>query len=174
MQIKFDIEGISPLLQHRFIADERVVRKRGERPTSEEEVEQALYKTSDGMVYQPGESIKRAMMSVASGFRIVGRGKKTYKDTISGGIVISPVNVLTPQTYTIDARRVRIGTASIVRYRPRWDAWSVKAMIDILDEDLPTEIAKEILEQAGRKMGIGDNRINGFGRFKVTKWEVSD
>ena len=171
--IEVEIRGKTPLLQHRYLGDESPIKKSGAKPTKEEEVESALYRRGDGTIYQPGESIKRAMSQVASDFRVEGRGKKTYKQVIAGSISVDPQIVMTPQDYVIDGRRVVIPTTrgAQMRYRPMFEKWSLSFNIELLDEDLNPEVVKEILASAGHKVGIGDNRLNGFGRLEVVKFK---
>jgi hypothetical protein len=58
-----------------------------------------------------------------------------------------------------------------LRYRPKFGGWKLKLSIDLLDEDLDSKSVKAILVSAGHKVGIGDNRLNGFGRFEVVRFE---
>ncbi len=171
--IEVEIHGKTPLLQHRYVGDESVVKKTGAKPTQEEEIQQALYRRGDGTVYQPGESIKRAMINVASDFRVEGRGKKTYKQSIAGSINIDPEIPMEPQEFVVDARRVVIPATrgAQLRYRPKFENWKLKFSIELLDDDLDPKIVKAVLVSAGHKVGIGDNRLNGFGRFEVVKFE---
>lgn len=170
--VNFGIEGTSPLLMHRFIADERNVKRSGERPTPEEEVEAGLYRTKDGTIHLPGDCIKASVKTVASMVRIPGRGKETLKKYVPAGLVVSAINPVKPQEFEVDARGVIINRARIVRYRPRFDTWYVEGTMELLDPNVTTDRAKELLELAGRISGVGDNRGNGFGRFAVTKWKV--
>jgi len=172
--IDVEIKGKTPLMQHRYLGEEVRVKKAGEKPTKEQEVEQALYRRSDRTIYQPGESIKRAMVSVSSDFQIPGRGKKTYKQSIAGSINIPPEIPLEPQNYVVDARRVVIPATrgAQIRYRPKFEEWKLAFEMELLEEDIDPEVVKAILTSAGHKVGIGDNRLNGFGRFEVARWKV--
>ncbi len=171
--IEVKIRGKTPLLQHRFIGDASPIKKTGAKPTPNEEIEKALYRRRDGTIYQPGESIRRAMITVAADFRVTGKGKKTYKQGIAGGIQIDPEIPLVPQEYVIDARRVVIPATrgAQVRYRPKFEDWKLSFTVELLDEDLDLDVVKAILVAAGHKVGIGDNRLNGFGRFEVVSFE---
>ncbi len=64
------------------------------------------------------------------------------------------------------------GTRSAqLRCRSKFENWKLKFNIELLDEDLDPKIVKAVLVSAGHKVGIGDNRLNGFGRFEVVKFE---
>ena len=74
----------------------------------------------------------------------------------------------------MDARRVVIPATrgAQIRYRPKFENWKLSFEIELLEEDIDPEVVKAILTSAGHKVGIGDNRLNGFGRFEVTRWKV--
>ena len=57
------------------------------------------------------------------------------------------------------------------RRRPKSEDWKLSFEIELLEEDLDPEVVKAILTSAGHKVGIGNNRLNGFGRFEVTRWK---
>jgi len=76
--------------------------------------------------------------------------------------------------YEVDARPVVIQKARIVRYRPRFDKWELDFTLRLHDDQLPTEVIKEILDYAGLYVGIGDFRPGKggkFGKFMVTRFE---
>lgn len=158
-------------MQHRFVADGTVGQRK--KLTPKEEVEQALYRNAKGIIYQPGESFRRAMMEAAKQF--VMKGRATYSKAIGGGVTIEPYPVLKPQRYEQDARRVRIPATggAIVRYRPIFPDWEIAFRLELLDEDIPLEVLRKILEAAGARIGVGDNRVNGFGRFEVASFAPS-
>jgi len=175
-KIKVEIKGVAPLLQHRFPEEEHGENKpraKKQKYSAQEEAEKALYKTPDGKIYEPSEHILGAMIKAGSFFKF--EGKRTFKDIIKAGIVIEPDAIpLKHNGWKIDARNVVVQRSRIMRYRPRFDEWSLKFTIVVLDEDnIPIPTLKEILEKAGH-LGIGDYRPR-FGRFMVTEFkEIGD
>lgn len=172
MKINVSIEGLVPLLQHRF-PDEKAelstIKVKGKRDYSGQ-VEEALYRDENGIIYEPADHIYSAMIKAGADFKITGRGRKTYKDMMKTAINIIPSAIpLNNQKYEIDRRPVVIQRARVMRERPMFKEWNLDFEIEILDSQLPKEAVKEILEQAG-KIGIGDFRPR-FGRFMVTKFE---
>lgn len=168
------IEGLSPLLQHRFTGEDEEV-KPGEQRAGfkdySEEYEAAAYRLEDGTLYQPSSHIEMAMVKAAANFQITGKGKKTYKDLVKAAVTIDPVFIPhIHQDFEVDKRAVRIKTSRVLRQRPRLDKWALEFEITILEPQLPGNILKEILDYAGRYVGIGDYRPK-FGRFQVVKWE---
>jgi hypothetical protein len=168
------IEGISPLLQHRFSGDGELPPEAkfvaGSRDYTEE-WEGALYKMEDGTVYQPSDHIENSLVKAASNFQITGRGKKTYKDLVKAAIIIDPVFIPHKfQKFDIDRRAVRVGRSRVIRQRPCFHQWQLCFELQITEEQLPGKVVKEILDYAGRYVGIGDFRPK-FGRFHVTRWD---
>jgi hypothetical protein len=70
----------------------------------------------------------------------------------------------------VDARSVKVGTARLMRYRPRLNDWSLT--VEVLYDEKMVERASLVraAEDAGRYIGIGDYRPakgGAFGRFEV-------
>jgi hypothetical protein len=63
---------------------------------------------------------------------------------------------------------VKIGTARIMRTRPKFDKWSCAVQVDYLDESINEEMIIRAITKAGILVGIGDWRPK-FGRFTVEK-----
>jgi len=57
-----------------------------------------------------------------------------------------------------------------MRARPRFNKWALDFSIIVTHDALPKAVLKELLDHAGRYMGIGDYRPK-FGTFIVTKFE---
>jgi len=173
MHIKVTITGIAALLQHRFVVDEEdpIANKHSGFKDYSDEVKKSLYLTEDGKLCQLADHIIGSMIKAAVNFKIPGKGKKTYKDISQAAIVITPEHIHHKiQTWRVDRRMVRIGTARIIRERPRLDEWELDFTIEILDEQLPFAAVKDILDYAGKFRGIGDFRPR-FGRFTVTHFK---
>jgi hypothetical protein len=57
--------------------------------------------------------------------------------------------------------------------RPRFDKWTAQFTIILNDDGIPKEVINEILQQAGRYVGVGDWRPEKkgiFGKFIVTSF----
>lgn len=168
------IEGVSPLLQHRFSGD-------GDLPPEaklvagkqdyKNEWEAALYQLDDGTIYQPAEHLENSMIKAAANFQIPGKGKKTYKDLVKSAIFIDPVCIPHKlQDFAVDMRAVRVNRGRVIRQRPRFDKWALEFSITCTEPQLPLKVIRQIIDYAGQYVGIGDYRPK-FGRFVVTKWE---
>lgn len=188
--VSISIEGMAPLMQHRFpVPDFEDLGKGGRRVTGEQDYSQEwkgyLYVTPDGEIYQPATHIDSAMVKAAAGYKIQGARGKTYKDLFKGNVFTSPEtilhNVKAPETLDtdtgkqlyLDVRPVVVQRARVIRVRPCFaPGWNLAFEISVLDDQIPTNVVNEVLQLAGRTVGIGDFRPR-FGRFMVTKFEVA-
>lgn len=183
------ITGIAPLLQHRYpLPDLANVSKGGHQQTGARDFSQEwreyLYADADGQVYQPASHIEGAMVKAAAGFRITGKRGKSYKDMFAGNVFVTPDRIMhgmqvpaeldtdPDKALYLDLRPVVVQRARVVRIRPAFKpGWELDFEISILDDQLPPEIAHDVLSLAGRTIGIGDFRPR-FGRFQVTHFEA--
>lgn len=175
-RVAVEIEGITPLLQNKYIEPQEIPQKKGEAHDSPELVPYKLHKNDKGEIVVPSESIMRAMETVAGEFKVEGMKKATYKNLLPGNIYIEPEGIkIEPQSYVIDKRPVvnPVTRGRIMRYRPKFEkGWRLAFIIHVFDDRIKKEVLKHILEEAGRRVGIGDGRRIGMGRFIVTKFET--
>lgn len=175
-----EIEGAPPgLLMRKFSVEaeteleDEIKKTKRDHGTVEEQAEQAAYRDGDGHLCQPAEHIYQAMCKAAVEFQIKGRGKKTYKDSIKGNVLIEPD--LIPHVaddYLIDSRPARVIRARIMRHRPHLRQWRLAFTVQLIDGDaVPARVLNRILARAGESVGIGDYRPR-FGRFTVTKFKA--
>jgi len=55
----------------------------------------------------------------------------------------------------------------VMRVRPQFSSWAMSAPAELLTDVLSLEDLQAIASLAGMAVGIGDNRVNGYGRFTV-------
>jgi len=166
---EIEVTGVAPLLMNRFIIEqhsEGVSKKKKKVYDAKEDAEKACYRTKEGKIYMPSEWFYAGL--VKAGTKQQYEGKKTYKDIFKSGCIVNPDEIiLSPQMYEIDSRAVVIQRARIVRSRPRFEGWSARFRVQVLEEDLVSaQVLKEALEDAGQN-GVGDFRPR-FGRFMVS------
>jgi hypothetical protein len=173
-KVNIKIKGIVPLLQNRFVGEiEENSSQRSGVVDYSEDWKEALYFDEKLGVYEPSEHILGAMIQAAKNFQIPGRGKKTYKDLMKSAIIIEPdkIALSKKEPDEIDKRPVVIRGSRILRQRPMMkEGWELSFTVNILDEQLPVEVVKRILEHSGRYIGIGDYRPR-FGRFTIEEFE---
>lgn len=174
-KISVKIRGIAPLLHHAYkeTMEERQTKRKTVNLSKEEEAKDALYTDEKGEIYQPSNHIEGALIKASSNFKW--SGKKTYKDLMKSAILVEPQEIYFPESknYKIDVRTAVIPATRgrVFAIRPRWDKWTMEFSIIVMDaENIANETLKQILEYAGRFIGIGTFRPK-FGRFEVTKFE---
>lgn len=175
--IDVTIEGITPLLMHRFAQDgaDDPGRKRTGVPDWKLEADKAKYTDEKGQLYQPSEHLERAMAIAASQFKVQGKRGATYSKLVGSTIEVHPFTIPHKhQQFEVDARPVVVQRARIIRYRPRLDTWGLDFELRLLDDQLPLDVIKQVLDHAGIYVGIGDYRPDKkgkYGKFMVTKFE---
>lgn len=182
--VRVKIQGISPLLIHRFQEEAEVrskMKKAGKKDygTPREQAERAAYKDDDGKIWIPSACVKGAIQSVASDYKLPS-SRKSVKSVSGGAIIPSDEKIYFDEGYSvsdveIDSRPVVVQRARVMRHRPRLETWTLSLNLEIDDEILDVENVHQILSDAGRRSGIGDFRPQKggpFGRFIVVEWKV--
>ena len=188
------IEGTAPILQHKFgiaVLDQlqKGATRRTGAPDYSQEWLDTMY-TEDGYVVQPATHIEGALIKAAASFTIKGKGRKTWKDPVKASCFVQPdliphlfrgekVEAPSPELLTnptehlsVDVSRVKVQRAAVARSRLKISKdWELAFMIEVHDDQVRPEVLEEILQEAGRAVGIGDYRPR-FGRFIVTQFEI--
>jgi hypothetical protein len=73
----------------------------------------------------------------------------------------------------VDKQGVVVQKARIMRCRPRFDEWELRFEMILRDERLEPLNIRNILESAGKYVGIGDYRPR-YGLFQIVEFEVID
>lgn len=189
--VSVSVKGTAPLLQHRFPMPELAEMSKGGHKHSgakdySEEWREYFYSNGDGEIYQPATHFEGALIKAAVNFKITGKRGKTYKDLFKSAVFVNPEmiphGVKIPDELTADAdeqlyldvRPVVIQRSRIVRIRPAFSkGWELNFEIEVIDEQLHSELVQDVLVYAGKSVGIGDYRPR-MGRFNVTHFEVHD
>jgi hypothetical protein len=66
---------------------------------------------------------------------------------------------------------VKVSTSKVMRTRPKFSGWSAECQIEFDDAVMTFADVQEVIEDAGRLVGVGDWRPK-FGRFASTVTEV--
>lgn len=188
MQLSFTIEGTSDLMTHNpismFKAAGASVSKTKKEPAPEEVAETACYRLEDGSCGVPVLSIRGALIESAKDYKVPGKRYSLAK--LLKGCEVAPMEFVPlmrdgkPITeYQIDSRRAvnKNTKGAIIVHRPKFPAgWQINfslilddSLFAISDEDV-RKLMKDVLDDAGRRVGIGSFRpanSGWFGRFKV-------
>lgn len=178
-KIKVEVTGISPLLQNRFkLDDENEKPKKRNIAAEEDDVEGCLYRFPDGKIYQPALHFHASMKKAGTKFKIKGRNKETYKTVMGCGMVqIEPDAIIHKnQNWEVDIRAIvnRTTKGRRARKRPVFKNWNLAFNIEYDEAEINFDTLKQILDYAGRYVGVGDFRPEkggSFGRFMVTEFK---
>lgn len=186
MLIAVEIQGVSPLLCNRFheAAQEKAsngntMTLRGEKGTPREQAEPKLYTNADGKPIFPGPNVFAAIIE-AGKFIKSGKAKLTTNKSslIPAGIMVQEIELpLSPQKWEVDSRPVVVPATGgrIICHRPRFDEWRIKFTLSVDGTLFSERLARELVDTAGLRVGLGDfrpSRKGPFGRFKVTSWKA--
>lgn len=136
------------------------------------------YTDENGAHYLPSEHIRVALINAGAFIKAkVGNARKSMKNIVAAMFTINPEQIDLPKFDTIDKRSAvnKNVKARIVVKRPKWNAgWTVSFKIFVDDSTITKETVADLLDYAGRYVGIGSYRPqnNGpFGRFEVESIE---
>lgn len=192
MNITITVKGISPLLMHNprmadpdFEISREISKITGKTKKTEEdrrEIERlewygGLYAETNGngvpQVVQPTSKLRKCIIDAARNYKL---GKKVEQALLFDGLYVPlaydgprDIDKLWESQLYISRLSVGIGTGGskkrIMRVRPQFFPWGMAVSGIFLPEVMDPSDIKRCVEVAGRAIGIGDNRVNGYGRF---------
>ena len=173
-----EIRGTRPLLMHScnsMLEEYGKTATRNKEYDPKTEAEKALYKDESGRIIVPSLCILSCLREAAKNYQIPGKGKRTFKNYIFAGVRIEPENIplISDNGWSIDLKTVVVNRSRIVRARPRFDEWTLRFNIEIVDPIITPEILEQIIKDAGKYNGLLDFRPL-YGLFEVTKFEKVD
>jgi len=189
LRIAVTIEGLSPYMPHRFneAAEQQVsggvsAVSSLDRGNPREIAESFLYKDKDGnpVITQP--ALFGSIMQ-AGKFHKLGKSKITTQQTslVPGymAVVGAYFALEHNQPWRVDSRPVRIPATGgrIIQHRPMFDDWKTTFEIEVFDGGFSEKLVRQLVDDAGLRIGIGDLRPEKkgpFGRFKVIGWSADN
>lgn len=184
-----EIQGISPLLMHRWAEASEINSDGGTRKIHISEVdprtqaEQVAYRHPDGWLYMPGAAIAR-MLCEAGGSHKQKGSRKSLKFVVPAACLVLEdaiplLNAVGSERLTdfeVDSRPIVIPSTKgrIMRHRPRINAWRMEFSLDVDVSLIDQSTVHTLLSEGGKQLGIGDYRPEKrgpFGRFQVVRWE---
>ena len=172
------IQGASDFLFHRWNNEavaEKAASAKGSKAKKIDNVESYVYRLDDGTLGVPGEYLRQAIINAAK-FRQDPRSpRKSAMDLYKAGVVsLTQLAGLGVSEWDyLDMRRVMVQRAGVTRCRPAMKAgWRLTFdfLINLPEYINPNDL-REVIEQAGRLIGIGDFRPT-FGRFGIVNFAV--
>jgi len=186
LYIHVSIEGVTPLLMNRFTEEAEVKVSSGtsaihlgNKGTPREQAAKKTYSDDKGNLYIPGPNIFACIIE-AGKFHKAGKSKVTTKKSSlipAGMALLEIICPLETKDFEVDSRSVVIPATGgrIMAHRPRLDKWGLSFTLEVDDSMFAPELVRQIVDDAGRKVGLGDfrpDRKGPFGKFVVTGWNV--
>ena len=173
--VRVTVSGISPLLMNACILHGEKASK--DLLPREQAEKKAYYDTKLGY-YVPKQWMYAAIMNAGKNFKI---GKKQVttgsSSLLPGGCWIQEeIMPLKNKDFEVDSRPVVIPSTGgrIMAHRPRFDEWEITFTLNIDETVFSTKMIREMIDTAGKSVGIGDfrpQRKGWFGRFVVNNWK---
>jgi hypothetical protein len=183
--VKVTIEGTTPLLMNKFTDAAAMaatsgnrVASVGEKGSPREQAEKKLYLGADGKIVIPQPNLFRCIIDGGTFFK-AGKSKVTTQKSslIPACVDIRCVEIplISRDPWEVDTRAVRIPSTGgrILCHRPSFNDWKLEFDVDVDTEIITVKLFREILDAAGKRIGLGDFRPackGPFGKFVVTKW----
>jgi hypothetical protein len=187
--IAVTIDGVTPLLCNRFTDQAQMAATNGTRlagvgdkGTPHEQAEARLYIGHDGGPMIPQPNLFRCIIDAGKFFK-AGKSKITTQKTSLIPACVEIVGLELPidhrEPWAVDTRAVRIPSTGgrILCHRPCFNDWRISFEMNVDTDMLPLKLLREIVDAAGKRIGLGDFRPDckgPFGKFTVVRWEVAD
>jgi len=173
-----EVIGTSPFLFHRWSVEGVEAKSKaakGSKAKKSDDLESYVYRGSQNLLSIPTEYFRMALINAAK-FRQDPRSpRKSAMDLFKAGIAgIEELCSLGTENWDyVDMRRVMVQRNGITRHRPAMAlGWKTQVLLQVmLPEYIPAEMLNEVLQSAGRLIGVGDFRPT-YGRFQVTNFSV--
>jgi len=181
MLISVEIQGITGLMLDKFTNE---LLDKGPKSTSngheespQEQATRKLYVDKDATPIFPADNMLSCIID-AGRYIKVGKRQLSTRDTTTVTSFLSIVEAymaIESPGWRVDARGV-VNAATKgrhVAYRPMFDEWSMKFTLDIDTKECRLDTARELIDRAGRAIGIGvmrPSRKGRYGQFKVIHW----
>ncbi len=184
--VEVDIQGTADLLFHRYSVEAVEAKANAAKNSAAkktDDTESYLYRTADDIIALPGEYVRGAICGPAGAAKYKQdprSPRKSALDLYKAG-VISLTNLaeirledgtLAKEPDYLDRRRVVVQRSAVSRTRPAFAAgWQTTLQLQVqTPEYISPANLQEVLEMAGRLIGVGDFRPT-FGRFQVKRFE---
>lgn len=185
-QYKVIIGGVTPYMQHRM-DDVKLDQWEKLRPPIHERAdvshedavraEYHCYRSADGPCYIPAEQLRGSFIAAGSFVKAkVGGRSKSMKSIVAAMFMVSPEQIHIPEYDMIDKRSAvnRNIKGRVIVVRPKWSQWYAEFTLSIGEDSISKEAVNQIIDYAGKYVGIGSFRPtnNGlFGRFELISIE---
>jgi hypothetical protein len=185
MNITLELTGTMPMLMHNIALadpDNPIVQeistftsKRKKTEDDRRAIERlewfgGLY-VQDGRVVLPTANIRRCLVEAG---KVTKQGTQITRALSFGELYVplayegpSSVEELFKLPQFHDRAAVGIQGKRPMRVRPKFPTWAVVASAVLLESVMDIDDLRRVTALAGQAIGIGDNRVNGYGRFSA-------
>jgi hypothetical protein len=147
--------------------------------TPREQAEKKAYFDDAGNLVIPQPNLFSCLMEGGRWFKIGKRQVTTQKTSMIPACVAIPSLLLKLEyrkPWDIDSRAVRIPSTGgrIMCHRPCFHEWSIPFEVELDTDILNPKLFREIVDAAGKRIGLGDFRPDNkgpFGKFVVKTWK---
>lgn len=187
MEVLVTVTGTTPLICNKFTDAAADSSSKGSRSSSAgtdrgtplEQAESKLYIGLNGKPMIPQPNLLRCLVDGGQFHKIGKKQVTTQKSSLLYAcldIAGAEVEIEHEQPWKVDTRAVRIPSTGgrILAHRPMFDDWMLTFAIDLDTSILNVKLLREIVDDAGKRIGLGDFRPSTkgpFGRFVVAKWQ---
>jgi len=184
--INVTVEGTTPLLCNRFTDEAQMAATNGTRLSAigdkgspQEQARAKLYIGHDGKPMIPQPNLFRCLIDAGKFFKN-GKSKVTTQKSslIPACVEIEglEVPIQHKEPWAVDTRAVRIPSTGgrILCHRPCFHDWRLSFTLKVDTDMISLKLVHEILDAAGKRVGLGDFRPDckgPFGKFVVTQWK---
>lgn len=175
--VRIGIEGVAPILFHAWNCDSVEAKSKSAKNSKakkSDDLESYVYRNEAGELCLPGEYLRQSVIMAAKFKQDPRSPRKSAADLFKAGIAsLTPLASLGAKDWDyVDRRRVTIQRNAITRERPAMrQGWRAEFEFTVLlPEYIDRALLLDVLQSAGRLVGVGDFRPT-FGRFGVSKFE---
>jgi hypothetical protein len=192
IQVRLRLSGITPLLinalgedQLLAIRDKTKKAKNAAKPSVRDEADGKVYRLKSGDPHVPVRLLMSNFIAAGQFVRLDGKRQISTADkTILPGMltILSHECPLVnehdkPAKWEVDIQQGRNpnGGEAVCIVRPRFDDWHLEVEIEVDQAQMPLTMARDLVDIAGSRCGLGDfrpQRKGTYGRYKVAIWEV--
>lgn len=184
--IRITIEGTTPLLCNRFTDAAQLAATNGnsasvvgDKGTPREQAESKLYPGQDGRPIIPQPNLFRCLIDAGKYFKAGRSEVTTQKSSLLPACVAVEeleIPIQHEDPWAVDTRPVRIPSTGgrILCHRPCFHDWKLDFTLQVDTEMISLKLLREIVDAAGKRVGLGDFRPDckgPFGKFVVTRWQ---
>jgi hypothetical protein len=175
---KVTIEGVCPILFHRWNCESVEAKARAKKGSAEkktDDVESFVYRNEKGELCCPGEYLRGSIVAAAKFQQDPRSPRKSASDLFKAGIIsLTELSSFGQKNWDyLDKRRVVIQRNSVTRSRPAMHkGWKLSIVLLVnLPEYIEPSLLNTTVQQAGRLVGLADFRPS-YGRFNLVSFEV--